>query len=229
MIRSRPRGHSAVEAMAATATMTAGDLPLVGPADTVVPASGRRPRAGAGAEAGVAVGGAERFRRIVEQNFDFIWRALRGLGVSSGSVDDAAQHVFLVASQKLDQILDGRERSFLLSTAVGVASNARRAQARDRFVLDDDAVAAQLDEAPDPEESASARERRRLLDAFLTALPIDLRTVFVLYELERLTMAEISDALGVPAGTVASRLRRAREEFHAAAKRFQSQRDGGAR
>jgi len=41
----------------------------------------------------------------------------------------------------------------------------------------------------------------------------ELRAVFVAYELEEATMAEVSEALGIPPGTVASRLRRSRELF----------------
>ena len=44
-------------------------------------------------------------------------------------------------------------------------------------------------------------------------MPKDLRTVFVLFEIEELTMAEISNVVEIPTGTVASRLRRAREVF----------------
>jgi RNA polymerase sigma-70 factor, ECF subfamily len=56
-----------------------------------------------------------------------------------------------------------------------------------------------------------------LLDAVLATLPPELRQVFVLFELEELTMREIAAALRLPAGTVASRLRRAREMFKAEA------------
>jgi RNA polymerase sigma-70 factor (ECF subfamily) len=44
-------------------------------------------------------------------------------------------------------------------------------------------------------------------------LSLELRAVFVLYELEDFTMAEIARTLELPPGTVASRLRRARETF----------------
>ena len=53
----------------------------------------------------------------------------------------------------------------------------------------------------------------------LESLPLDLRTVFVLYELEELTMVEIARALDLPMGTVASRLRRAREAFEELSRR----------
>jgi RNA polymerase sigma-70 factor (ECF subfamily) len=67
------------------------------------------------------------------------------------------------------------------------------------------------------------REARRVLDQILDGLSEDLRAVFLLYELEGQTMAEIASILGTPMGTVASRLRRAREEFQTAARRFQSE------
>lgn len=162
---------------------------------------------------------ADRFRRLVDAHFAFIWRSLRGLGVPRDHVDDAAQHVFLVASQKLDAIVVGSERSFLFSTAVGVAANARRSLGRTREVKDDEALVRQADERPSPEQSASSSEARRVLDRILAELPDEQRTVFVLFELEGMTTAEIADLLGTPRGTVASRLRRAREEFQSACTR----------
>ena len=165
---------------------------------------------------------ATRFRELVDAHFDFIWRSLRGLGVPSASIDDAAQQVFIAASQKLAVIAVGSERAFLFSTARGMAANARRAQLRNREQLDEDALANQIDRAPDPEEVAAAQQARQVLDRILDGLSEDLRAVFVLYELEGQTMAEIASLLGAPMGTVASRLRRAREEFQDAVKRFQA-------
>lgn len=165
---------------------------------------------------------AARFRSMVDSHFDFIWRSLRGLGVPASLVDDAAQLVFLTASQKLHAILLGSERSFLFATARGVAANARRARTRSREVLDDDVLASQVDGSPDPEQVAASRQARRLLDEILEGMSEDLRTVFMLYELEGQTMAEIAALLGAPPGTVASRLRRAREEFQSAAHRFKA-------
>jgi RNA polymerase sigma-70 factor (ECF subfamily) len=168
-----------------------------------------------------------RFRALVDGSFDFIWRSLRGLGVPADAVDDAAQQVFLVAAQKLDEIEPGRERAFLYGTALGVAANARRALARRREVLDEDAVSAQIDAAPNGETLVELGERRALLDRILASMADDLREVFVLFVLEGLTAPEIAELLGVPAGTVASRLRRAREAFHALTKRFEARAERG--
>jgi len=49
---------------------------------------------------------------------------------------------------------------------------------------------------------------------------MDLRAVFVLFELEGFSTSEIAATLDLPMGTVSSRLRRARDEFQAATKRY---------
>lgn len=168
-----------------------------------------------------------RLRAMADAHYEFIWRWLRGLGVASASIDDATQQVFWIASQKLDVIEVGSERAFLMSTARGVAANARRANARGPDLADAGTLESQADHALDPEEAMAAKEAREVLQRLLAAMPTDLREVFVLFELEGVTAAKISELLGVPAGTVASRLRRAREEFQAGVKRLQIR--GGGR
>jgi RNA polymerase sigma-70 factor (ECF subfamily) len=154
-----------------------------------------------------------RLRWIVEQHFDFVWRSLRRLGVPSEAVDDAAQEVFWVMARKLDAVELGSERSYLFATALRVASDIRRRRARQRVVHDSELVDAAADLAADPEALLDQKRARDLLDVVLDELPLDLRTVLLLAEGEQLTMAEIASLLGVPPGTVASRLRRARSIF----------------
>lgn len=161
-----------------------------------------------------------RFRAMVDTHFDAVWRTLRGLGIADGTADDAAQQVFLIALRKLAQIERGRERAFLLGTAVGVAANSRRSATRSRELADPVALEAYVDPAPDPEEQAVLRQRRELLERVLETMPEELRTVFVLFELEGLTSIEIGAALDLPTGTATSRLRRAREHFQNQAARL---------
>lgn len=165
----------------------------------------------------------ERLKYMVEAYFDFIWRSLRGLGVASANVDDAAQQVFLIASQKLDAIELGREKSFLFATARGVAANARRSASRSREHADDALVAAHVDPAPNPEQALSSQQGRKVLERILESMDEDARMVFVLFELEGMTTASIATLIGAPMGTVASRLRRAREDFQREARRIQSE------
>lgn len=153
-----------------------------------------------------------RLGRIVGEHFEVLWRFLRRLGIAEADVDDAVQEVVLVLARKLDQVAPGSERSFVLSTAFRVASGFRRSWKRRREVDDSELAALQSPDL-DPEELAEKQRLRLVLQAVLDDLPIDLRAVFVLYELEELTMAEIATTLELPAGTVASRLRRSRETF----------------
>jgi RNA polymerase sigma-70 factor (ECF subfamily) len=157
-----------------------------------------------------------RLRQIVSEQFEVLWRFLRRLGIAECDTDDAIQEVVLVLARKLDRVEIGCERSFVLSTAVRVASGFRRAQRNRREV--DDAELAEL-ESPelDPEALAEKQRLRVVLQRVLDDLPMELRAVFVLYELEELTMAEIATTLDLPPGTVASRLRRSREQFESLA------------
>lgn len=173
----------------------------------------------------------ERLTAVATENFQFIWRSLRRLGVPPGAVDDAAQQVFEVASRRLSDIEPGRERAFLFKTALHVAAEGRRSAAVRRDRYPDAAVEELVDPAPTPEEANEWSRKRALLDEILLAMRLEERTVFVLFELEELSMAEIAEIVEIPPGTVASRLRRAREEFHAQAKRVRARLsfDGGKR
>lgn len=153
-----------------------------------------------------------RLRQVVSEHFEVLWRFLRRLGIADGDTDDAAQEVVLVLARKLDQVEVGAERSFVLSTAFRVASGFRRA-ARRRREVDDGELAGFESPGLGPEALAEKQRLRAVLQRVLNELPLELRVVFVLYELEELTMAEIAATLELPPGTVASRLRRAREQF----------------
>jgi RNA polymerase sigma-70 factor (ECF subfamily) len=176
------------------------------------------------AEATPSVARAVRIRGLVDEHFSFVWRYLHGLGIPDAQVDDVAQQVFVIASQKIDAIQVGSERSFLVGTARGVAANARRADIRRREVVGEGVLDAVADDAPDAEARAETRQGLAILDRFLSSLSDELGEIFILFELEGWTMAAIAEALDLPAGTVASRLRRAREAFQEMAKRFQAAR-----
>jgi RNA polymerase sigma-70 factor, ECF subfamily len=165
---------------------------------------------------------------LVQEQFGFVWRLLRRFGVPESDANDAAQQVFIAVSQRLDDIRAGSERAFLFSTALHVGSRARRDRSRKRedFGVDLDAQPAP---APSPEELVDRRRARELLDALLEEMPLELRVVFVLYEIEQLTSSEIAEVIGVPLGTVASRLRRAREDFTARVARVEARRKFGGK
>lgn len=157
---------------------------------------------------------------LFEAHFDAVGRVVRNLGVGGGDLDDVLQQVFLVAAARADDIELGKERAFLMQTAVRLSANLRRQLARRREVFDERFDAS--DGTPTPEELSDQRRALALLDRALARMDDDLREVFVLYEIEEMTMAEIAVALDLPPGTVASRLRRAREEFRTCATRIRN-------
>lgn len=165
--------------------------------------------------------GEQRLRAMVAEHVEFIWRLLRRLGVPAGDVEDASQQVFLVASKRLDDVIPGRERSFLFGTAMKIAAHARRSSARQREVSDEGALEG-ADPGPDPEAQLDLAQARAMADAVLAEMPLELRAVFVLFEVEEMSTVEIAELLQVPAGTVASRLRRAREDFQQRLKRLRA-------
>lgn len=160
-----------------------------------------------------------RVRQMVSSHYDFIWRSLRRLGLGPTDAEDAAQEVFSVAANKLDQIADGKERAFLFGTALRVASTERRTEARRREQLGVELFEPR-DPAPSADESLDRRHARALLDEVLDGLDFELRSVFVLFELEEMTAPQIAELLEIPTGTVASRLRRARLAFRTAVQRL---------
>jgi RNA polymerase sigma-70 factor, ECF subfamily len=165
----------------------------------------------------------ERVAGLVRDNYGFVWRLLRRLGLREGDADDAAQQVFLAAAARLGDVEPSRERSFLYGVALNVGSRARRSQGRRR---EEPLEAAGEREAREPnaEQLLERRQARQLLDALLDEMPEDLRIVFVLFELEELSTPQIAELCQIPVGTAASRLRRAREDFEERVARVEARR-----
>jgi RNA polymerase sigma-70 factor (ECF subfamily) len=157
-----------------------------------------------------------RITAIVREHHAFVWRLLVRLGVPSRSADDATQQVFLVAMRRVSEIAIGSEKSFLFGTALRIASDERRS-AKNRELAGE--LPDGADQAPSPEENLEARRRRDLLQQALLSMPLELRTVFVLFELEQMTKTEVAALLELPVGTAVSRLRRARELFRESLRR----------
>jgi RNA polymerase sigma-70 factor (ECF subfamily) len=181
----------------------------------------RRENASAGANAA-----ARRLRCIIDRHYDFVWRTIRHLGVPEANAEDATQQVLCVLARRVNEIVPGAEMSFLFSTAMRVASEARRAARRHPEAALRD-IATLKAAIPTPEQLLDERRAHEVLRKVLDAIPIDLRIVFVLYEIEELNMAEVAALVGIPAGTAASRLRRARESFRSIVRRIRTSQNHG--
>jgi RNA polymerase sigma-70 factor (ECF subfamily) len=131
------------------------------------------------------------------------------LGVPSHEAQDLCQEVMLTVHRRLPDF-DGRSvRGWLYGICVRVASDYRRS-ARVRREVPHAEVPDSGMEATQSEQLEQARRLARVLRA-LEQLSEEKRVAFVLYEVEELTLAEISEALAVPLQTVYSRIKSARE------------------
>jgi RNA polymerase sigma-70 factor (ECF subfamily) len=149
------------------------------------------------------------FREVFAEHARYVGRTMRYLGVAEADLEDACQEVFVVVHRRLPS-LDPRSglRAWVRQICIHVAQNHRRGMRRRReepFSKPID-VAAPATQQGDAERS---EQRRRLL-ALLAELDETQRAVFVLYEIEGLTMSEIAKALGCPLQTAYSRLHAAR-------------------
>lgn len=136
------------------------------------------------------------------------------LAVLSGAgseADDVVQEAFVKAYQALPRYREGAGfRPWLLRIVVNETRNLQRG--RSRRTLRELRVAAEeavTRAVPDPAESAVTIDRRRELVDAVDGLARDLREVVTCRYLLELSEAETAQALGIPAGTVKSRLHRA--------------------
>jgi RNA polymerase sigma-70 factor, ECF subfamily len=161
-----------------------------------------------------------RLRSVMREHHDFIWRNVRRLGVPQTDVDDITQEVFLVFAKKMGSIEPERERAFLFGTALRAASNFRR---KKRVLLRDESITFEpCDAGFTPEELRELLVARQRLDEILSGLPAEQRAVFVLCELEELTVAAAAELLDVPIGTATTRQRAARLQIDDAVRRLQA-------
>jgi RNA polymerase sigma-70 factor (ECF subfamily) len=141
----------------------------------------------------------ERIRNLVDQNIRLVRQTLARVGVTDSDLDDEAQRALIVAARRIDDVAPGAERSFLIQVARNVGAHWHRSRLRRKeepLVEPSSHTGAAADT---PEESTLQQEARVRLDQIIAALPEPLRCVFVRFE------------LGIPRGTVSSRLRRARK------------------
>jgi RNA polymerase sigma-70 factor (ECF subfamily) len=156
-----------------------------------------------------------RLEQIFNAHHATVWRALRRRGLTPEAAEDATQETFLLAAERLPEVAPESERAFLIGTALRVAHTLGRKTVRWELDEDMDLRFSTIRDASDTRADA------QLCDLVLSKVNPELAEAFVLYEIEGLTSPEIAQLLEIPLGSVASRLRRAREQFRAAAERVE--------
>lgn len=157
--------------------------------------------------------------RVFREHAAYVWRVLRRLGVEERDVEDVCQEVFVVVHRRLPEF-EGRSsvRTWVYGVCVRTASDYRRRAGHKREVVTDSPP--EQVSADDPHGALAGRQARQKLDAILAELDEEKRAVFVLYEIEQATMADVAEAVGCPLQTAYSRLHAARAKVAAAVARL---------
>ena len=144
--------------------------------------------------------------RIVREHGVFVWRTLRRLGVREADVDDVCQEVFVVVHRKLAEFEPRASiKSWLYGISIRAAAAHRRKAPVRREVPTESPEEGRSTTHGGPHAALEGREALVMLDRALDALDEDKREVFVLYEVEELTMSEVAQIIGCPLQTAYSR------------------------
>jgi RNA polymerase sigma-70 factor (ECF subfamily) len=168
------------------------------------------------------------FDDVYEKHFDFVWRSARRLGAFEASLDDVTQEIFVVVFRRLREF-EGRAslRTWLFGITLHIVRNHLRTATRKyphalRESKQADVEALLEREDKGPEAAAMVAEEVSVLYHLLDQLDQDKREVFVLVEIEEISIGEAAALLGLNANTAASRLRYARLEFNKAVSRYRA-------
>lgn len=143
------------------------------------------------------------FRQLYDQEYATVYRAIRAVVLDSAAAEDLTQETFVRAYRARNRYTPtAPPGAWLRRIGVNLAISYLRRQKLARF------LPARLYVAPDRRDYDRA-EARDVVEKALAGLSPKLRAAIVLHYYEGLTREEIAAALGVPAGTVASRIAKA--------------------
>lgn len=162
------------------------------------------------------------FEALMRRHNTRLFRVARAILKDDAEAEDALQDAYLDTYRHLGGFRgESQLGTWLVRIVANHALMRLRRQKRDRVVLPFDAArgegrGAGLENeiadprAESPKDSTLRAEIRRILERRIDELPVTFRTVFVLREVEGLSVEETAECLGVPAATVRTRLFRAR-------------------
>jgi RNA polymerase sigma-70 factor, ECF subfamily len=151
--------------------------------------------------------GDEEFEALVRRQSHFVFRVAYAILRNSHDAEDAVQETLLKlyrshAWKKIDD-----ERAFLARAAWRISVD-RLPKAQPTYAEPESEL---LSPAPSPEQEAIAADRHATIHRMIDALPEELRQPLALSAIDELSSREIALILGVPEGTVRTRLMRARQ------------------
>lgn len=154
---------------------------------------------------------------------DFVWASLQRLGVHGADLHDVLQEVFLVVHRRLHTFAGNASMTtWLFGICLRVVAGYRRRAHRRRERLSEGVIEQAGPDGDNPESAAIAGQACKRLNAILDELDLERRAVFVMFEIDEMSCEEIATTLGVPVGTVYSRLHRARKDVERVAARWKA-------
>lgn len=156
------------------------------------------------------------FKVLCQRHSDEIYRFARSLLANDADAEDATQEVLLRLWNHLPKMYPFNLRAWLMQTTRCYCLDQirRRTNRAAPMLLDDEILDDRPDElAADPSHAADANIRLEQARSLLLKLPENLRSVFVLYEVNGLRYREIAEALEMPINSVKVYLSRARERL----------------
>ena len=166
-----------------------------------------------------ASGSREAFDELVRRHQAAIVSLVRVLTGGQGDAEDLAQEVFVRAWRSLRGFRgESAFRTWLHRVAINVVRTSQTQRTRFMRIFvpfggmrEEDSPPPEVADADEPMDDALAR--RQIVERALATLPDDLRLAVTLRDLQGLDYKEIATALGVPIGTVESRIFRARQRL----------------
>jgi RNA polymerase sigma-70 factor, ECF subfamily len=156
----------------------------------------------------------DNFERIVLPHLDDAYTLARYLLRDEHDAQDVVQDAVLRALRHFDGYRQGDARAWLLAIVRNCCLTWHTRHRTDRLSVPyTDETAATVRDPRETDALAIQRSERAAIERAVAALPTEFREVIVLREIEELSYREISDVVGVPIGTVMSRLARARQRL----------------
>lgn len=153
----------------------------------------------------------QEFEKRLAESGKLAYRVARGILQNSADAEDIAQEAFLKAYRNFSKLRDREHfRAWLVRItwrlAVDRSRSTKRREARE--------TAWSIEQPkPSPERLAASSEFEEHLDKYLSELPEKLRIVLVLSAIEGHTLEDVANLLGVPIGTVKSRMHFGRKQL----------------
>jgi len=155
----------------------------------------------------------ERFDQEIMPHLDGAYALARLLSRNDHDAEDIVQDALIKAMRFLASYQGINARGWLLSIVRNTAYSRLRASGAKDLLMDDDPTEAVDQRGTPPIETLIAEENRELVRSLLDRLPIPMREVLLLREVEELSYKSIAEIIQAPIGTVMSRLGRARERL----------------